>query len=245
MATPRKRWFRVGDSIAREPWDNDLVATAVRLLANMNTRWARDGLSPEQGCTIKLSAGQLMDLTGSGSLVRARRILRALAAHVTLGIYEEGTFTLVEWRKVADFQQWPSGSRADQGQNKPPTKPPPNHTRDTRHAAAVDDLGTSSGGESERGGRLRAAGELVASVVGLKRLEPASPLEKLTEAGIRLGSEIDIRKPALELMEALPWPVILECVDQTRTAKQDGTATNPAGLFIFLAQKRREQAGAA
>ncbi|MCL4684962.1 hypothetical protein KJ059_09460 [Myxococcota bacterium] len=235
----------MGDSIAREPWGNDLVATAVRLLANMNTRWARDGLSPDQGCVIELSAGQLMDLTGSGSLVRARRILRALAAHVTLTIEERGTFTRVAWRKVADFQQWPSGTRADPGPHGPPEAPPPNQTRDTRPAASVDDLGTSLGGECERGGGLRATSELVPTFAARTRLEPQRPIEKLSEACVRLGVDIRVEKPALDIMEALPWPVILECVDQTRTARDDGKATNPAGLFLHLARQRLEQAGAA
>lgn len=117
--------MRVADSVAREPWSNDMLASAIRLMGYLHTRWARDGLSSEEGCQVVLSAGQLMDLTGSGSLMRARRTLRALAVHVTLTVVENGAYTLVEWRKFADFQGWESESGADRGKSSGSKMPPP------------------------------------------------------------------------------------------------------------------------
>jgi hypothetical protein len=53
VATPLKRWFRVADSVAREPWDNDTLAAVVRLMAHMNTRRSRDQLRGD--ATAKVS----------------------------------------------------------------------------------------------------------------------------------------------------------------------------------------------
>lgn len=105
MATPRKHWFRVADSVAHEPWSNDVCATFVRLLAHLNTRWAREGRTAEEACHVVLSRGTAMQLTGSGSLARARSILRELATHVTLVIDEQGANTSVRWPKFAEFQR--------------------------------------------------------------------------------------------------------------------------------------------
>lgn len=110
MATPRKNWFKVADSVAFEDWPNDVAATFLRLGAYLNTRWARDGrLAVDRGRTT-ISSAVLQQLTGSGSLARARRVLRSLATHVTLVIDEQGTSTVVEWPKYAEFQGSESGS---------------------------------------------------------------------------------------------------------------------------------------
>lgn len=104
MATPRKHWFRVADSVGVEPWSNDVLATCIRLQAALNTRWARDGRAAADASSIVCRPGELMALTGSASLVRARRIARALAAHVSLTVLEDGQNTRLEWPKWADFQ---------------------------------------------------------------------------------------------------------------------------------------------
>lgn len=110
MATPRKNWFKVADSVAFEDWPNDVAATFLRLGAYLNTRWARDGrLAVDRGRTT-VSSKILQQLTGSGSLARARRVLHELATHITLAIDEQGTSTVIEWRKYAEFQSSESGS---------------------------------------------------------------------------------------------------------------------------------------
>lgn len=121
MATPRKHWFRVADSVALEPWTNDELALAIRLMAHLNTRWAREGRSPEDAGSSTLSPGILCSLAGCASLVRARRILRALAEHVSLTVEERGVYTLVAWRKYAEFQRLMS----EPGANTAPKLPPP------------------------------------------------------------------------------------------------------------------------
>lgn len=125
MATPRKHWFRVADSVAHEPWSNDVCATFTRLLAHLNTRWAREGRSADQACEVLLSRGTAMQLTGSGSLARARSILRELATSVTLVIDEQGTNTLLRWPKFAKFQRLESESGAEAEPDASPALPSP------------------------------------------------------------------------------------------------------------------------
>lgn len=112
MATPRKNWFKVADSVAFESWSNDVAATFMRLGAYMNTRWARDGKASSERGRVVLSLQVLQQLTGCRSLVRARRILDELATHVTLTVDRRGTDTLVDWPKYAKFQESESEVRA-------------------------------------------------------------------------------------------------------------------------------------
>lgn len=82
MATPRKRWFRVADSIGRESWDNDTLALCIRLMAHLNTRWARDGLEGDEAAMVTLRPGDLMEISGCRRLDRARARLAALAGEI-------------------------------------------------------------------------------------------------------------------------------------------------------------------
>lgn len=106
MATARRGWWKAACSLQREPLNNDELALLTRLSCELTDRWARDGLSPEQGCRATFTAGDLCSLAGCQSLVRARSILRALAAHVGLTFDVQGTRTLVEWQKFKQFQGW-------------------------------------------------------------------------------------------------------------------------------------------
>ncbi len=111
MATPRKHWFRVADSVALEPWSNDVAATFMRLLAHMNTRWAREGLSPEDACRVLIPARTLMTLTGSQDARTAQRRIQKLATTVTIRCKfietmrgAGGKACSLEWPKYAEFQ---------------------------------------------------------------------------------------------------------------------------------------------
>mgnify|MGYP003659983131 CR=1 FL=1 len=125
MATQRKKWFKVADSVQHEDWSNDVAATFLRLLAHMNTRWAREGKDPSSACSVSLSRANAMLLTGSGSLARARSILRELSTHVSLTLHEQGTSTSVEWPNYAIFQGLASGSGAAVKSVTPEAVPPP------------------------------------------------------------------------------------------------------------------------
>lgn len=121
MPTPRKRWFRVPDQVAHEPWSNDVLSFCIRLQGHLNSRWARDGLGGREACRTTLSPGQLMHLTGSASLVRARRIARALAAHVSLDVHAQGAYTTIEWLKWSEFQRLESETGADRDPENTPS----------------------------------------------------------------------------------------------------------------------------
>lgn len=127
--TARRHWFRVADSVAREDWSNDVAATFLRLGGMLNTRWARDGLNPSEACSIVLRPADLMACTGSQSLARARRIVRALAAHLSLTVDEQGANTRLEWPKWSEFQRLDTPNRAEirpkLGPKLSPPPPPP------------------------------------------------------------------------------------------------------------------------
>lgn len=129
MATARRHWFRVADSVAREAWSNDVAATFLRLCGMLNTRWARDGLDAVEACSIVLRPADLMACTGSQSLARARRIVNELAAHISLTVDEQGANTRLEWPKWSEFQKIDSpkfaSNRPKKARKLPPPPPPP------------------------------------------------------------------------------------------------------------------------
>ena len=127
MATPRKHWFRISDSILREPWTRDEKMTLVMLCAWLNQRWARDGLDPENACRATLSRAALAEITGRVQLRHALNSLRALSERISLSIRVDGEFVVIEWPKFAEFQGLASRSGEKTGQKSPP---PHTHTQD-------------------------------------------------------------------------------------------------------------------
>lgn len=120
MATPRKGWFKVADSVGAETWSNDEAATFLRLCAHLNTRWARDGLTAAEACRTTLRWTALCSLTGSGSLARARSIIDRLAIDVSLTVIRQGTDTVLVWPKFAIFQGYASRELPE---SRPPIAP--------------------------------------------------------------------------------------------------------------------------
>ncbi len=139
VSTPRKHWFKVADSVAYEPWSNDAAATFLRLGAHLNTRWAREGRTPDEAVEVVIAKGTALLLTGSGSLARARSILRELATHVTLIVDEQGTNTLLRWPKFAEFQKFRSRSGVAPETVLPPDVPPPQDARRKTQDAREED----------------------------------------------------------------------------------------------------------
>lgn len=131
MATPRKHWFKVADSIARDDLSNDELATMVRLLAMLNTQWARDGLDGEEAARIALRPVDLMACTGSESLVRARRIVGALKVKVGWTVDTIGKQTVISWPKSLEFQDWDSRKPGKSGGKSSP-RVAPSETQDAR-----------------------------------------------------------------------------------------------------------------
>jgi hypothetical protein len=104
VATPRKHWFRVQDSILHETWPIEIKGVMVNLCAYLNTRWAREGLTAEDACVARLSPAACCLVTGSQRLVKARAMLHSLAVETKLTVTEDGADTLIRWDKFAEVQ---------------------------------------------------------------------------------------------------------------------------------------------
>lgn len=128
MATPRKHWFKVADSVLREEWSNDTLATHVRLMAWLNQRWARDGIEHEKAGSAVIGGFDAMAITG---VKRSHVALQRLASHplvagltsaraALVGVCQSSgallentqspTAVLLEWSKFSEFQEY--GSRS-------------------------------------------------------------------------------------------------------------------------------------
>ena len=104
MATPRKHWWKVADSILRKPWSIEVRSVFLGMGCYLNTRWARDGLGAEDACEALIGPGDLQQITGAGSLARARRMLNAFATHCGCVVNEEGVNTRCVWPNWSEFQ---------------------------------------------------------------------------------------------------------------------------------------------
>ena len=134
MTTPRKAWFRVPSAILHEI-PHEHRGTLVSLVALMNDRWARDGLTAEQATSIALGRGDLMNLTGHGRPGYCTAALCRALAHTSAEVYLHGTDPVptrylpgtdpvpgwygpgtvtVKWAKVADYQGWHARERPDE-----------------------------------------------------------------------------------------------------------------------------------
>ena len=108
MATARKHWFRVADSIIDEGWPDEIVATLVRLQAVMNRRWARNGLTADQAAIIVLGPAALNEVTNRLRLDKARLLARRCADVASISISYQGDMTTITWAKWPIFQQLPT-----------------------------------------------------------------------------------------------------------------------------------------
>ena len=119
MATPRKRWFRVADSILREDWSDATLATHMRLMAWLNQRWSRDGIDHAKAGSATIGAIDAMAITRTQA---ARAALRKLARHpreaglstarASLDNDAKPTRVFLEWDKFPEFQEYGSGPGA-------------------------------------------------------------------------------------------------------------------------------------
>lgn len=131
MASDRKRWFKMHDSILHETWPIEIKGVAACLLAHLNTRWQREGLTSEEACFARLSPAAAMLVTGSQRLTKARSMLSRLSVYTSLTVGIDGVDTLVLWPKFAEKQGFATRQT-----------PPPNPIRS-------DPNNTEGKGESE------------------------------------------------------------------------------------------------
>jgi hypothetical protein len=82
----------------------EVKGIAVNLMAYLNSRWARDGLTPTEATSVLCAPGDLMQIAGVKRLDFARVRLTKLAGLTGLRTTYQGDNTLIEWPKFAEFQ---------------------------------------------------------------------------------------------------------------------------------------------
>ncbi len=140
LATPRKRWFRVADSILRDPLPRDQKLALILLMAHLNTRWARDGIETSEAGKCTLSAGALADITGLKRIRSGFALLSKLSGSVSIAVSLENGFVSVVWPKYAHFQRSPSDVGAESGTEKALSDSdsnPSDKRRPSRHPAGA------------------------------------------------------------------------------------------------------------
>jgi len=146
VATPRKKYFRVADSILREPWPRDLKLTCVLLQAHLNTRWRRDGISHDKAGQCTLTKGAWTDITGRSQFNSALNLLQTLGELVTISVQVENklgsNLIRVDWPKFAEFQDF--GTRSlGQDEPLPSPSPSPSPTPKDKDTMSSDESGGS------------------------------------------------------------------------------------------------------
>jgi len=144
LATARKHWFRVADSILREPWTRDVKLTMILLAAWLNQRWARDGLSAEEACHATLSRGALLEITGRSQLKSAAKSLRTLSEVTSISVEVEGEFVSICWPKFAEFQGLAPDTRENRGRQSPPPQTPPQDANADARKRRVSPVGETA-----------------------------------------------------------------------------------------------------
>ncbi len=112
MSTPRKRWFKVADSVLREDWDDWTLATVTRLMAWLNQRRARDGVDDQYAGEALIGEHDAMVIT---RIKRPHVALQRLArlpldagltsASASLEQVHSGSAVRLNWSKFANFQR--------------------------------------------------------------------------------------------------------------------------------------------
>jgi hypothetical protein len=117
VATPRKHWLRLYESLLDEDWDDATLASLVRLMCWLNRRWARDGIPHHEAGRATIPMLQLMTLMRRRRPERALERLRACAAAVTM-TYEVGaTSVTIDWPKFSILQEYGERHRPVTGQS--------------------------------------------------------------------------------------------------------------------------------
>lgn len=131
MATPRKNWFKVPDSICFDALTNDELACLVRLQAYMNTRWARDGKNASERGKCVIDARMAMTISGKHRPDVALTSLRHLADITSMSARCEGDIVSIDWPKYADFQAMDA---RESPLPSPISKPSPSQEEKREHA---------------------------------------------------------------------------------------------------------------
>lgn len=105
MATPRKNWFKVPDSIAFDNLTNDELAGLIRLQGYMNARWARDGRKENERGRADLDSRLMMMITGKRRADVAAKSIERLANIGEMFIQHNADTIEIFWPNYAIFQE--------------------------------------------------------------------------------------------------------------------------------------------
>ena len=112
MATPRKHWFRVADSILNETWDAKTTHTIVRLMAFLNGRWAREGLDASEAAEAIIDGRTALWITGERREHLALKRIFDLPIEASIANLETGVVVVDEVRR-SDGQRLSGALDAD------------------------------------------------------------------------------------------------------------------------------------
>lgn len=105
MATPRKRWFKVADSILREPWTAEERGIILGVCAYLHQRWSRDGIDAETAGEASLTNADLHAITGRSHRPSSLKSLSNALDLVTSSVKDCGKTVEISWPKFAEFQE--------------------------------------------------------------------------------------------------------------------------------------------
>jgi hypothetical protein len=166
MATDRRAYVKIPDAILREPWDDATLADMIRLQVFLNTRWARDRLSAEEAGRVFLGPQEMMLITHTKNVTRARNRLLALAERsggVTLDARSatvgRSKGVIIEWPKFPKEQGYYDRDRPKlgviSGQSRPPQTLPQTHKQEEKNKEPAAAAARRSRSRSDGNGKAR------------------------------------------------------------------------------------------
>ena len=145
MATPRKHWFRVADGVLNKAWTNNELAALVRLMAYLNTRWARSGLEPDEACEADIPTVAVMQITGRGRADVARSSLERLAVLAEIFVEIKPEVCSIKWPNWAEFQELRSRKCPENARESPcPQTHTQTHTQEEEKKESAADAAPSA-----------------------------------------------------------------------------------------------------
>ncbi len=111
MATDRKSYFAVADSILRKGWPADLGWSLIMLMAFLHQRWSRDKIAHHLAGSACIHIGDLMVITAKRRADVARTLASRWPDVAEMSVEHRGDLTLIDWPKFAEFQKLGARSR--------------------------------------------------------------------------------------------------------------------------------------
>ena len=81
----------------RKAWDNDLLASMVRLMAYLSDRWARERVPHDEAGRAEISISDLMTITGKRRADIARKSAERWREVGEMSVQHRGDVTVILW----------------------------------------------------------------------------------------------------------------------------------------------------